>query len=358
MRVYIVLANGEVFSGKSFGASGVAEGEIVFTTAMTGYTETLTDPSYYGQIVVQTFPEIGNYGVTYADMESKKSYVRAYIVSNYCVDPSSFRMDADINKFLAENGIAGVYDVDTRALTKVIREYGVMNARITADPSDVKGLDKLSISDAVASVSANEVTKITPKNTKYRVALLDYGAKANIARSLVSRGCEVVNYPYNTSAEEILKGGYDGIMLSNGPGDPKDNPLSIVEIKKLLGKIPLFGICLGHQLTALAAGADTVKLKYGHRGANQPVKESATGRVYITSQNHGYAVDLDTLPDSAVLSHFNVNDLTCEGLSYPNLKAFTVQFHPEACAGPNDSNFLFDNFIALMEENICQKTNP
>lgn len=355
MKVYIILENGEIYEGTSFGAAGRADGEIVFTTAMTGYVETLTDPSYFGQIVVQTFPEIGNYGVALADAESGKSCVKGYVVRNYCDAPSSFRMDVTLEKFMTDNGIIGVADVDVRSLTKTIREYGVMNARITSDPADAAGIGDYKIVGAVASACEGKTYVLPSENKKYRVALIDYGAKKSIAACLAARGCEVTIYPHSVPAETILQGGYDGVMLSNGPGDPKDNAQEIAEIKKLLGRLPLFGICLGHQLTALAAGLDTVKLKYGHRGANQPVKEVASGKIFITSQNHGYAVSSDDLPPSAVLTYVNANDGTCEGLEYPILKAFTVQFHPEACAGPPDSGFLFDKFIALIEENHAQR---
>ncbi|MDR3216046.1 MAG: carbamoyl phosphate synthase small subunit [Clostridiaceae bacterium] len=348
--VYITLQNGASFKGKSFGAEGTTLGEIVFTTGMTGYLETLTDPSYYGQIVLQTFPLIGNYGVCRADMESKKSHVKAYVVREWCPSPSNFRCECDIDSFLKAQGIIGVYGVDTRELTKIIREYGVMNARITREPltvvdAELKGFE---ITDAVKSVSGGKAEVLDVPKARYTVGLYDFGCKNNIERNLMQRGCKVVRFPYDTTAETALSYKLDGLMLSNGPGDPKENTGVIKEVGKLLGKLPIFGICLGHQLLALASGGNTVKLKYGHRGTNQPVKDLDTGRVYITCQNHGYAVDGSTLPKFAHVSHINVNDKTCEGVVYENKKAFSVQFHPEAAAGPKDSNFLFDKFMDMI----------
>ena len=352
--IYLVLENGAVFKGKPFGARGEVIGEIVFTTGMTGYLETLTDPSYYGQIVVQTFPLIGNYGVIPSDFESAKPWVSAYIVREWCQEPSNFRSEGDLDTFLKKSGIVGLYGIDTRELTKIIREHGVMNARITADPS---GLDKAAeesgsyrIEDAVESVTCPTPRITEPGEENYRVVLWYYGAKENITRELSKRGCTVICVPCSSTAEEILSLRPDGIMLSNGPGDPAENTGIISELKELCRSgVPIFGICLGHQLLALAQGARTEKLKYGHRGANQPAKHMPSGRVYITSQNHGYAVVSDSLPEWAELSFINANDGTCEGVTYINMPAFTVQFHPEACGGPHDTSFLFDRFIALMD---------
>jgi len=348
MTAYLVLENGTVMKGEYFGAQGEVTGEVVFATGMTGYLETLTDQSYYGQIVLQTFPLIGNYGVIPADFESANVGAKAYIVKHPCKNPSNFRSEGALDAFLKERGITGLYGIDTRALTRIIRENGVMNGKITANPptqADIEEAKKYSILNAVAAVSSCSVTKTEPKSqaVKKRVALMDFGAKRGIANALAARGCEVWSFPHDTSAQEILKMQPDGIMLSNGPGDPAEKANDgIIETLKNLQKsnVTIFGICLGHQLLALANGYSTRKLKFGHRGANQPVKELATGRVYITSQNHGYAVVADNG------SFVNVNDGTCEGIDYG--KSFSVQFHPEACGGPLDTSFLFDRFIERM----------
>lgn len=354
-NVHIVLENGQVFTGSPFGAPGEAVGEIVFTTGMTGYLETLTDPSYYGQIVVQTFPLIGNYGIIPSDFESESPRLKAYIVRQWCQVPSNFRSEGELDTFLKKHNIIGVYGVDTRELTKTIREYGVMNAKITSSLDDLSAIlsevRNYRIINAVKTVSTKEFSVSggeTPEG--YKVVLWDFGAKANIRRELIKRGCEVITVPATTKAEAILKLQPDGIMLSNGPGDPAVNKGIISELARLSeARIPTFGICLGHQLLALSQGAGTSKLKYGHRGANQPVKDLNTGRVYITSQNHGYAVVADSLPEQVSLRFVNANDGTCEGIEYHNMPAFSVQFHPEAAAGPLDTRFLFDQFIDLMQ---------
>ena len=348
-KAYLVLKNGKIFEGFSFGAEGKALGELVFTTSMVGYLETITDPSYKGQIVIQTFPLIGNYGVIPEDFEGKPA-LSGYVVREYCENPSNFRSQYELDRFLKDNGIPGIYGVDTRALTKILREEGVTAAAIYSElPKDFGELDCFTITNAVPIVSCDKAANYKADGEKrFSVTLIDYGAKQNIIRSLTKRGCDVTVVPYNTSAEDILSASPDGIMLSNGPGNPEDNEYSIEQIKKLVGKVPIFGICLGHQLTALAMGAKTEKLKYGHRGANQPVKDLVGGRTFITTQNHGYAVISDSIPKGAVLQYVNANDGSCEGLSYPDKKCFTVQFHPEACAGPHDTDFLFDKFIAMM----------
>ena len=348
--MYLILENGTVFEGKSFGADKEVVGEVVFTTAMTGYIETLTDPSYFGQIVVQTFPLIGNYGIISADFESKKPCLKADIVREWCREPSNFRCEGNLGIFLKENGIPGICGIDTRRLTKIVREVGVMNGMIAKKiPEDFEVIKKYSVTDAVKSVTADK-TEVLEGNGK-NVVLMDFGAKKNIARSLNKRGCNVITVPSYTTADEIMKFNPDGVMLSNGPGDPKENVEIIEEIKKLCAKkIPLFGICLGHQLLALSQGADTAKLKYGHRGANQPVVYR-DGRVFISSQNHGYAVCSETLPDGAEESFKNANDGTNEGIEYSYMPAFSVQFHPEAAAGPLDTSFLFDKFIQMMGGN-------
>ena len=352
-KAYLILENGTIFEGKSFGASGEALGEIVFTTAMTGYLETLTDPSYYGQIVVQTFPLIGNYGVIPEDLESNCPHLKAYIVRDVCQEPSNFRSEGDLDIFLRENGIVGLCGIDTRQLTRIVREHGVMNGRIVPEGAafGLTDIKNYRITDAVENTTCQEETVLSPKGeARRRVVLFDFGAKANIARSLVKRGCEVTVVPAHTKAERIRELGPDGIMLSNGPGDPAENVGIIEELKKLIpDRIPTFGICLGHQLLALAHGAKTGKLKYGHRGANQPCTDVRTGRVYITSQNHGYAVEGESLPEGVEVSFINANDRTCEGVRYTDEPAFSVQFHPEACGGPHDTEFLFDEFIRLID---------
>ncbi|NTV89993.1 MAG: glutamine-hydrolyzing carbamoyl-phosphate synthase small subunit [Clostridiales bacterium] len=353
--MYIVLENGQIFKGKPFGAAGETVGEIVFTTGMTGYLETLTDPSYYGQIVVQTFPLIGNYGIIPSDFESSYPHVKAYIVREWCQVPSNFRSEGELDIFLNMHNIIGVYGIDTRELTKIIREYGVMNAKITTTLDDVdKILAEIKdyrITNAVQAVCIKEILVTKGVSDGYKVVLWDFGAKENIRRELLKRGCEVITVPADTSAEKIINLKPDGVMLSNGPGDPAENKEIISELAKLSKSgIPIFGICLGHQMLALAQGAETVKLKYGHRGANQPVKDLRTGRVYITSQNHGYAVVNDNLPAQIQISFINANDGTCEGIEYQNMPAFSVQFHPEASSGPLDTNFLFDKFIGLIGE--------
>ncbi len=351
---YLVLENGRVFRGRPFGADGEATGELVFTTAMTGYLETLTDPSYYGQMVVQTFPLIGNYGVIPSDFESDSPVLKAYIVRNWCQNPSNFRSKEDLDAFFVSRGVIGLWDVDTRALVKIVRESGVMNAVITDEPDiGVQAMEALrayKIEHAVEAVSCADTALHTAKNEKYRVVLWDFGAKRNIERELIKRGCSVQTVPAGTTAEGILAFHPDGVMLSNGPGDPAENTGIIRELSRLCGVgMPIFGICLGHQLLALARGGKTEKLKYGHRGANQPVQETETQRVFITSQNHGYAVVTgNDLPENARESFRNLNDDTCEGLDYLDMPAFSVQFHPEACGGPLDTRFLFDRFIRLM----------
>ena len=439
MKAFLILADGTVFEGKSIGATGSTIGETVFTTGMTGYLETLTDPSYYGQIVTQTFPLIGNYGDIPVDYESKKSWVRGYIVRELCEQPSNFRCSGQLNDFLKAQGIIGICGIDTRSLTKRLRESGVMNGMIVSGKNaenlrpqellakikDYKITDAVklvqtkegevspcapvsSASPAVAyatlsSVGNNSTTKPTkfceaklqaqvhscnsqtkisylrhPRNAPH-IVLFDFGAKLNIQRELEKRGCKVTVVPYNTTAEEVLKMQPDGIMLSNGPGDPAENISVIEEIRKFCEYnkqvvsirpsaysttadgsttrvIPIFGICLGHQMLALARGCKTSKLKYGHRGGNHPCKDTETGRVYITSQNHGYAVENTSLPPYAKMSFFNVNDGTVEGITYTDIPAFSVQFHPEACGGPHDTNFLFDRFLKMIiDSETCSK---
>ena len=352
MKAFLILEDGTVFTGTSIGSTRDCISEIVFNTSMTGYLEVLTDPSYAGQAVVMTYPLIGNYGVT-PDMESKKAWPDGYIVRELSRMPSNFRCEGTIQDFLKEQDIPGIAGIDTRALTKILREKGTMNGMITTNENYdldeiLPKLKAYTVGDVVSKVTCKE--KYVLEGTGKKVALLDLGAKNNIAQSLNKRGCEVTVYPAHTTAEEIISSEPDGIMLSNGPGDPADCTSIIEEIRKLYNTdIPIFAICLGHQLMALAAGASTHKLKYGHRGGNHPVKDLKTGRVYISSQNHGYVVDDESIdPAVAVPAFKNVNDGTNEGLAYVGKNIFTVQFHPEACPGPQDSGYLFDRFIEMM----------
>lgn len=386
MKAFLILEDGTVFHGKAIGAGKEVISEIVFNTSMAGYPEVLTDPSYAGQSVCMTYPLIGNYGICLEDMESDKPWLDGFIVRELSRKPSNFRSDMDIRDFLVKYDIAGIEGIDTRALTKRLRDRGTMNGMITTNES-------YDLPDVLARLKRYRVTGVVDKVTcqkKYtvsgcrriedngpvtggdisrtegrkapsmiknlngagkRVALVDFGEKKNIIRSLRKRGCDVTVYPAFFKAEEILEEHPDGIMLSNGPGDPKECTGAIREIKKLYeADVPIFAICLGHQLMALAAGADTYKMKYGHRGGNHPVKDLETGKVYISSQNHGYVVDVEHLDQSVAVPAFvNVNDGTNEGLSYPGKNIFTVQFHPEACPGPQDSGYLFDRFISMME---------
>ena len=355
MKAYLILEDGSVYEGENVGALREAVSEIVFNTSMTGYLEVMTDPSYAGQAVVMTYPLIGNYGICYEDMESYRPWIDGLIVRELSEVASNFRNEDSIQNFLIKNNIPCICGIDTRDLTKRLREHGTMNGFITVDSSFVvekilQRIKEYSVKGVVKRTSTKEAY-ILPGKGK-RVVLIDFGAKKNIARQLQKRGCEVIVVPCDTKAKEILKLKPDGIMLSNGPGDPKENVDIIKEIKKLYDTdIPIFAICLGHQLMALATGANTYKLRYGHRGGNHPVKDLETGRTYISSQNHGYAVDESTLDKSVCVPAFvNVNDGTNEGLRYINKKIFTVQYHPEACPGPRDSSYLFDKFIKMMED--------
>lgn len=397
MKAFLILEDGTIFEGKHVGFDRDVVSEIVFNTSMAGYTEVFTDPSYAGQAVCMTYPLIGNYGVCLDDMESERPWVDGIIVRELSRIPSNFRCDMSIQEFLDKYEIPGIEGIDTRKLVRILREKGTMNGYITTNENlkyeDVKErLHAYKTGDVVSKVTCKEkkflagvedladngpisgsatfdkdafaadqrgdhswrekrpsiVRELNGKDLK--VALLDLGAKKNIADSLAARGCDVTIYPSTTSAEEILKDAPDGIMLSNGPGDPKDCPGVIEEVKKLYASdVPIFAICLGHQLMALATGADTFKMKYGHRGGNHPVKDLSNGRVYISSQNHGYVVDMDKLDKKIAEPAFiNVNDGTNEGLAYVGKNIFTVQFHPEACPGPQDSSYLFDRFIEMM----------
>ncbi|MDR1906076.1 MAG: carbamoyl phosphate synthase small subunit [Clostridiales bacterium] len=354
---YLALENGRIFEGNFLGPVGDVIAEIVFTTAMTGYLETLTDKSYYGQIIVQSFPLIGNYGVIPADFESDKTAASAYIARSFTDKPSNYRSEGNLEGYFEKSGVKAFQGIDTRALVKIIRERGVMNAMLTDDLSrvDFQKIKDYKIIDAVKNVSGKKTTEYISdaENVKdCTVVLMDFGAKENIRRNLLKRVKKVFVVPYDTKAEEILKMKPDGVMLSNGPGDPAENVGIIAEIKKLTTSgIPIFGICLGHQLLALANGFLTAKLKYGHRGANQPVKNLENGRVYISSQNHGYAVVASSIKEEVASELFkNVNDDTNEGLRYKNFHGFSVQFHPEAAGGPKDTEYLFDRFVELIEK--------
>lgn len=354
-NAYLILENGKVFKAKRFGKHLNLCGELVFNTSMTGYNEILTDPSYFNQIVIQTFPLIGNYGVISEDFESLKIHMKAYIVREFCEYPSNFRSEDNLDNLLKKHNIAGLFGIDTRALTKTVREHGVMNAKITDDISNldeqIEEIKSYKNPNNVASVSSPEERYIDNKG-KFKVALFDFGTKNNIIKELEKRNCNIVILPFDTKYERVKELSVDGILLSNGPGDPMENTEIIEELKKIQSlNIPIFGICLGHQLMAIANGAKTFKLKYGHRGANQPVINTLNNSIYITSQNHGYAVSMESLPHNARLSFRNLNDSTCEGLEYTNHPSFSVQFHPESCSGPKESNFLFDKFVDLMKEN-------
>ena len=363
---YLALENGRIFEGKFFGAEHDVTGELVFSTGMTGYLETLTDPSYFGQIVMQTFPLIGNYGIIPQEFESPSVKVKAYIVKSWCEDPSNFRSEGNLDAFLKAENIAGLYGIDTREVTKIIRENGVMNAKITGDIDniDFAEIKNYKITKAVENTSCAEIKEFKSENGRYKVALIDFGMKDSIKQKLLKRNCDIWVVPYNITSEQVKNINPDGIVLSDGPGDPSDNIEIINTIKEIINlNIPVFGICLGHQLLALAHGFKTKKLKYGHRGANQPVKDLQTGRVYITNQNHGYTVVSESVDrNTASLSFVNVNDKTCEGLEYNDIPAFSAQFHPEACESPCDTGFLFDRFVEMMEnmknmENIEKARN-
>ena len=345
---YLILSDGSVYEGEAFGAPADAVGELVFNTGVVGYIETLTDPSYYGQIVMQTFPLVGNYGIIEEDFEGECA-VKGYVVREWCPQPSNFRSQYSLDEFLKRQGVPGICGVDTRAITQRIRNYGVMNAMICdRAPEDLCALKAYAVTGGVAAVGAKARAEYSPPGkAKRAVVLVDYGTKRNIIRELLNRGCSVTVLPPTAAAEAILAEKPDGVMLSNGPGDPAENTACIAEIKKLLGRVPIFGLCLGHQMLALAAGGRTTKLKYGHRGGNQPVIDLQTGHTYITSQNHGYAVVSESLPMGEV-RFVNANDRTCEGVDYPLWNSFSVQFHPEACAGPRDTSALFDRFIGMM----------
>lgn len=354
MRARLVLEDGTVFEGTAFGAKVERIGEVVFNTGMTGYQEVLSDPSYCGQIVVMTYPLIGNYGVNRDDFESVHPAAFGFVVREHCATPSHWRAGETLDALLARLGIPGLSGVDTRMLTRRIRRFGTMRGLLTTSDEPVPALlERLRaaapLRDQVARVSTAHIQRVPGAGP--RVVLMDFGAKLGIVRELVRRGCDVVVVPHDTTAEEIDALAPDGVLLSNGPGDPKDVPRAVETVRRLLGRYPLFGICLGHQLFALACGADTEKLPFGHRGVNHPVKDLATGRVVLTSQNHGYTVKPESVAGTdLVVTHVNVNDGTVEGLRHRALPAFSVQFHPEAAPGPHDTRDLFDRFLDLIAQ--------
>ena len=351
MKSYLVLENGEIFGGERIGYNIDSVFELVFNTSMTGYLEIFTDPSYSGQAVVMTYPLIGNYGLTLEDKESRKPWVKAVFVHELAEVESNFRSKLHIDKFLKYNKIPGLQGVNTRKLTKILRDNGTMKAMLTSDISNmeeiINKIKNYKVTNVVKEVTSKTIYEIG--NGNLNIGLLDFGSKQNIINSLIKRNCKVTVFPSDTCKNEILSKNFDGLVLSNGPGDPEDNEKSIQTIKEIYEskfQKPILGICLGHQLMGLATGAKTYKLKYGHRGPNHPVKNIEKDRIFITSQNHGYAIDEKTInPEIAVISDINMNDGTVEGLKYLKKDIYTVQFHPEACPGPEDSSYIFDEFI-------------
>ncbi|MFQ6028975.1 MAG: glutamine-hydrolyzing carbamoyl-phosphate synthase small subunit [Dehalococcoidia bacterium] len=359
-RAYLVLEDGSVHPGETFGADRTGHGEVVFNTSMTGYQEVLTDPSYAGQLVTLTYPLVGNYGINQQDFESRRIQVAGFVVREHCDQPSHSDSEVTLDQFLKSQGIPGICGVDTRAITRRIRERGVMMGILTTDSpeaaqarlSELPRYDDLDLVDTVTTAERYEweTPELEPGEIRHRILVTDSGLKFNILRLLRQRGCEVIALPAATSAEDILALQPSGILLSPGPGDPQLLDYVIDNVRQVLGRVPIMGICLGHQLVARALGAKTFKLKFGHRGANHPVKDLASGRVYITSQNHGYAVDGETLPPGLEISHLNLNDHTVEGLWHTEMPLFTIQYHSEASPGPRDSEYLFDHFLNLVEQ--------
>jgi carbamoyl-phosphate synthase small subunit len=358
LKALLVLEDGRYFEGTSFGATGERSGEVVFNTSMTGYQEILTDPSYKGQIVTMTCPLIGNYGVNDEDFESLKPHVEGFVVRECCRYPSNWRSKKPLADFLAEHDVVGIEGVDTRALTKHIRDAGAMKAVLSTEDLDVKNLRKKANAspglvgrDLVKEVTCAEEYRIPAKGeTKYRVVSFDYGIKTNILNNLAQRGCEIIVFPAQTTAEEVLAHEPDGVFLSNGPGDPEGVPNVVETIRTLIREKPTFGICLGHQMLGLAFGADIRKLKFGHHGGNQPIKNLATSKVEIAAENHGFAVVRETMPPDVEVTHVNLNDDTVEGMQHKTLPVFSIQYHPEASPGPHDATYLFDRFIDEMEK--------
>jgi carbamoyl-phosphate synthase small subunit len=354
MERLLILEDGSVYRGQGFGSDELKTGELVFNTSMTGYQEILTDNSYCGQIVMMTYPLIGNYGINRDDYESIEPAVFGFVTRDLCQSPNNWRSQETLDDFLKAHNIPGIYDVDTRAITRKLRNKGTMRAMLANPDTDIEAAVKQLqetdyLHDQVARVSSSKIFPIP--NRGHKVVLMDFGAKLGIVRELSRRGCDLIVVPWDTDAQTILSYHPDGVMLSNGPGDPEDVPQAIETIRQLMGKTVIFGICLGHQLISLACGAKTYKLKFGHRGANHPVVDLETGKVDITSQNHGFAVDIDSLADTELeLTHKALNDGSCEGVQHKELPVFSVQFHPEASAGPEDTAYLFDKFVAMMDK--------
>lgn len=354
MERLLILEDGSVYRGQGFGSDELKTGELVFNTSMTGYQEILTDNSYCGQIVMMTYPLIGNYGINRDDYESIEPAVFGFVTRDLCQSPNNWRSQETLDDFLKAHNIPGIYDVDTRAITRKLRNKGTMRAMLANPDTDIEAAVKQLqetdyLHDQVARVSSSKIFPIP--NRGHKVVLMDFGGKLGIVRELSRRGCDLIVVPWDTDAQTILSYHPDGVMLSNGPGDPEDVPQAIETIRQLMGKTVIFGICLGHQLISLACGAKTYKLKFGHRGANHPVVDLETGKVDITSQNHGFAVDIDSLADTELeLTHKALNDGSCEGVRHKELPVFSVQFHPEASAGPEDTAYLFDKFVAMMDK--------
>ena len=356
----LVLENGVVFTGNRFGAEGEIIGEVCFNTGMTGYQEILTDPSYCGQLVTMTYPHIGNYGVNLEDVESIKVQVAGFIVREENIVPSNFRSTQSLGEYLQKENIVGIQGIDTRMLTRIIRDEGAMNGLISSIDFDEKSL--LKKVKSAPSMNGQDLAKVvsckkrymweSSQTVNYKIAAIDFGIKHNILRLLESHGCNITVFPANTNSDEILDFNPDGVFLSNGPGDPAAVTYGIETVKNLLGKKPIFGICLGHQILALALGAKTYKLKFGHRGCNHPVKNISNNMVEITSQNHGFAVEPSSVPDNMVITHISLNDQTVEGLRCTEIPAFSIQYHPESSPGPHDSRYLFEEFIKMMSQRV------
>ncbi len=353
-KAYLILETGEIFEGQGFGAISESIGELVFNTSVVGYVESLTDPNYFGQTLMFTFPQLGNYGIVPVDNETK-CYVKGVVAHEWCQEPSNFRCQGNVDEFLKEQGVCGICGVDTRRLTQIVRDHGVMNAIITNKVPEnmLSDLHNYKVTGAVENTSICEPAVFMPEcEEKYHVVMVDFGARKGLEKQFTSRGCKVTVVPYNTTAEEILALNPNGIVLTEGPGDPTENEACIATVKALLGKVPMYGVGLGHQIMALAAGAKTTKLKFGHHGGNQPVKNVKTGRSYVTAQNHGYCVDADSVANTAgEITYVSLNDGSCEGMDYPTLKAFSLQFCPAYSGSLRDMENVYERFMTMMGGN-------